>query len=246
MQKGSFHGTVGWFFVLLFVPLVFVAYVAYAEGTEDAPAPVPPPVQAEEGEVLLDKAVVLNNDIKGEIDALAEARRLEKERREQQLREEQRIFDEFIKAAKSHRFKGYDITTPSKLKGYQLEKFLAGTNLEGLGEAYAKAEELHGVSAFVLLGISAHESGWGTSQLARERHNLFGYQAYDSNVGAAKRFDSKEDCILYVAEKLAENYLSPDGRYYKGTTLKDVNEYYASDETWAEQITKLLVRLVQS
>lgn len=251
MRKG-FHGYVLPVLCLILLSVVCVAYVAYAE-QNTVPPPPAPEVEAQKGEVVLDKAVALNTDIRVEIDAVLEAKRREEERKRLeaerlalQLKAEQEHFDDFIRSAKSHKFKGYDLTKPSGLKGYQLDTFLEGTGLEGLGDSYAKAEELHGVNAFVLMCISAHEASWGNSQLAKTKNNIFGYQAYDSNVGAAKTFKSKAESILHVAKRLSEDYLQSDGKYHKGTTLADVNHYYASDTEWSNSITSIMNRLVSN
>lgn len=257
-------------FLSLFVGVTLA--FAYGEDVSDDVAQT-----HETGEVLVVEAVTLKNEIKEQLEALREQKRLEAERlaeqkrieaellaeqkrieaqlvihqarieaqeRAEQLRQEELNYSTFISEAKSHRFENYDIRKPSKLTGAQLETFIVGTGLQGLGEAYAKAERETGVSAVVLIGISAHESSWGTSRLAVERNNLFGYMAYDSNVGKAKTFKTKEDAIMTVANHLATNYLSEDGKYYTGVTLKAVNHFYASDENWSSSITGILNRIV--
>lgn len=190
---------------------------------------------------ILSHAVALNNDIKSELTKIIE----ERQRLEEQKRKEAENLENFISSALEHRFEDYDIRTKTNLTGEQLEVVLKGTGLEGLGEAYAKAEQEYGVSAFALIGISAIESKWGTSNFARERNNLFGFQAYDSNLDATKYFKSKEESILYVAKYLSDNYLNPEGKYFHGYTLKDVNVKYASDKSWNMKITYVMNSLVE-
>jgi beta-N-acetylglucosaminidase len=183
----------------------------------------------ESGKEVLVMAVALNNDIKEETDRIREQKRLSQEK-----------YNNFVSNALRHKFVNYDIRTKTGLKGYQLDVILKGTKLEGLGNAYAKAEEQYSVSSLVLMGISAHESAWGTSRLSNERNNLFGFQAYDGDINAAKHFVSKEECILVVAKHLSDKYLTVGAPYYKGFTLADVNIRYASDKEWNSKITETL------
>jgi len=106
-----------------------------------------------------------------------------------------------------------------------LDQALKGTGLAGLGQAFLAAEQEHGVDAVVLAAICAHESGWGTSRLARERNNLAGLGAYDDCPGRAIQFDSREDCVFYLARLIAD-----------GGSLEEIGTWYASDPTWAEKV----------
>lgn len=233
--------------VLLVATTAFASiYVAQAQGlasSEDANAVVEPeqiaaPVVVEESKVVLDQAVELKNDIIAELDRVREEKRIEEENKA-------KLFDSLVQSSLSSGFANYPLTTVTGLTGDQLELFLVNTSLSGLGEAYAEAEREYGVSSLGLIGISAEESGWGTSPMAENKNNIFGYKAYDSNVQAAEKFDTKRDSILTVARHLAVNYLAPDGKYHKGVTLASVNVYYASNEEWATNIENILNRMMR-
>jgi beta-N-acetylglucosaminidase len=92
--------------------------------------------------------------------------------------------------------------------------------------------------------ILAHailESGWGRSKIAREKNNLFGFRAYDSDpYGNAMSFKSYIDCINVVMKHVYDNYLTPGGKYYNGATLGGMNKKYASDKEWSNKIRKLI------
>ena len=117
------------------------------------------------------------------------------------------------------------ITQPSGLTADAFEQALAGTGLAGLGEALIRAEAATGINSLVLAGIIAHESGWGSSALARDKNNLAGLGAYDDCPGMAIRFDSREECIFYLARLIAD-----------GGSLEEIGTWYASDPTWAEKV----------
>lgn len=104
-------------------------------------------------------------------------------------------------------------------------------------EAFYNAEQKYKINGIFLVAIGIHESAWGTSQLAEEKNNLFGYRAYDRDpINSAQHFESYEECINTVAEALAKNYLSSTGSFYNGTTIQAVNTKYASDKQWYTKV----------
>lgn len=136
----------------------------------------------------------------------------------------------------------FDVTAPSLVTAYEIDAILADTELAGLGRAFLEAEAASKVNAMFLLALAIHESDWGTSALAREKNNLFGFGAYDSNpYHGAMVFTSKEDCVKYVAQFLRNHYI--EGDYYRGTTIQSINQLYASDLAWGEKIFATMVRL---
>ena len=136
-----------------------------------------------------------------------------------------------------------DLRTPSNLKAEDYDKMLEGTNLYGIGTALEQAEKEHSVNGLYLMGLACLESGYGTSNYAVNRNNLVGWNAVNSNPNKASYFDSKEECILYVAEKLKTNYLSENGCYFNGYTAKAVDVKYCSDTEHAEKIVQIVNKL---
>ena len=168
-----------------------------------------------------------------------------KKREEQLLRAYEKTRATYLKktitrGASERGYLGFSLNQPSGLTADIINKVLDGTSLEGLGDAYIKAEKETGVSALFLLGVSVHESKWGNSKFARERNNIFGFKSYDSDPNKTAWFSSKEECILVVAKYLSENYLVADGKYYNGTTLQAVNKRYASDKSWYLKVNNVM------
>ena len=124
-----------------------------------------------------------------------------------------------------------DVTARTNLTYDDLLKVTAGTNLEGLENAVIATEEKYGVNSLFILSLAALESGWGTSNLAVNRNNLFGICAYDTNVDAATNFSTKSECIDYFGRLMANEYFV-NGR----TDLWSINEIYASAPTWASEV----------
>ena len=133
-----------------------------------------------------------------------------------------------------------DLTRPSGETAARLNAFLQGTALQGLGDAFMAAETNYHVSARYLLAHAIEESAFGTSKIAQDKHNLFGYGADDAHpYQDAYSFPSFAACIDFVAHVVAENYLSPDGQFYHGPTLRGMNVDYASDPNWASNIAAI-------
>ena len=118
-------------------------------------------------------------------------------------------------------------------------KITSGTSLEGLEDAVVKAEEVYGINALFILSVAALESGWGNSDLAMYRNNLFGIAAFDSNVDAAFDFATKEECVLYFAELISEDYVG-EGR----TDLYSINDKYATSDTWADKVGSMMNSMI--
>ena len=90
-------------------------------------------------------------------------------------------------------------------------QFLAGSALAGLGASFMQAETTYHVSARYFVAHAILESGWGTSAIAQNKYNLFGFGADDANpYGDAMTFTSFDACIQYVAQFIESNYLTLD------------------------------------
>jgi beta-N-acetylglucosaminidase len=133
-----------------------------------------------------------------------------------------------------------DLTKPSGETAAKLDSFLSGSALAGLGASFTNAEQTYHVSARYFVAHAILESAWGTSAIAQNKHNLFGYGADDANPYVdAVSFSSFDACIQFVAQKISQNYLSPSGVFYHGPTLRGMNVDYASDPLWASKIATI-------
>ena len=133
-----------------------------------------------------------------------------------------------------------DLTRPSGETAATLNAFLSGSALAGLGASFMNAEATQHVSARYFVAHAILESAWGTSAIAQNKHNLFGYGADDANpYGDAVSFSSFDACIQFVAQKVAQDYLSSSGAFYHGPTLRGMNVDYASDPLWASKIASI-------
>ena len=129
-----------------------------------------------------------------------------------------------------------------------LRKNSADSPLIGTGKYFVNAAQKYNLNAGYLLSHAVLESGWGKSRIARDKKNLFGFRAVDSDpYNGATSFQTWEEGINFCASYIDQNYLNPNGWTYNGGNLGDksqgMNVMYASDENWGQQIASLMNKL---
>lgn len=152
--------------------------------------------------------------------------------------------------------KDMSLNKPSGLSLEQFKKVLSGNGadknsiLANNAEYFYYAEKQYNVNGIFIAAVAIHESNWGTSKIARNKNNLFGYGASDGDpYNNAKTFSSYAEGIDLLARVFVKYYLNPagtnvyggevaNGKYYNGTTLSAVNKRYASDKNWANGVYK--------
>ena len=117
----------------------------------------------------------------------------------------------------------------------------ANTPLPSLGAAFIAAERKYGVNAKFLLAAAMHESGMGTSDIARIKHNLFGYNAYDrSPFKSANAYGTFAANIDATAKFIKDFYLTPRGRWWGGApTLRSMQRFWSSSKRWGENVAQV-------
>ena len=115
-------------------------------------------------------------------------------------------------------------------------------------EVFYNMDKKYNVNGIFIASIAIHESAWGTSQIANDKNNLFGYGSYDETpYESSYEFTSFADGIETVTKSLVKYYLNPAGTkiydgetasawYYNGPTVEGVNQRYASDPDWHTKV----------
>ena len=118
-----------------------------------------------------------------------------------------------------------------------IEALSPDSPLIGLGDTIVDVQDTFTVDSLYILAHAVHESAWGTSDIAQDHNNLFGYGASDDDpYGNAEQYDSFEQCVWEVIEEVKELYLTPGNWRYNGPNLAGVNVYYATDDEWDVKI----------
>lgn len=152
------------------------------------------------------------------------------------------------------------LNKPSGLSLNQFKKVLTDENdknniFKENAEYFYYIENEYNINGVFVAAIGIHESGWGKSNIAISKKNIFGYRAYDSSpYNSASTFNSYAEGIDLIARVLVKYYLNPKGTiiyngekaigtYYNGNTIKSVNQKYASDSNWANKVYNYMVYL---
>ena len=130
----------------------------------------------------------------------------------------------------------------------QQGKVWTSSPLVGSGKFFKEMEKKHKINALYLLSHAIHESGWGTSKIAQDKRNLFGYGAVDGDAyNKAYSYATFRESIEDAAKRINSGYLSPTGGYYNGPVLGNkgigMNVRYASDAFWGEKIAGHMYRI---
>ena len=140
---------------------------------------------------------------------------------------------------------------PNKMLEF-LRKKQATELIKIVSEVIAVGRQMN-INPLYILAHAILESGWGKSEIATKKNNLFGYGAYDENpMDNAFTFPTKKNCLWYVMGKVAHRYLTPtgsneQGKFWGGSpTLAGMNKFYASDLHWGEKIAKLMNQIEET
>ena len=137
---------------------------------------------------------------------------------------------EFYKYMQMVDNKTVDVYYISNLNAYMINEKLKGTFLEGTGEMMYFIEQTKGINFRAIYGIAGLESGKGKRLAAM--NNYCGIKNKDSS--AYRNFDSREDCLLYVADLLNHSI-------YKNKELDEIGPIYCpSDPTWSNQVREIM------
>ena len=146
-----------------------------------------------------------------------------------------------------------DLNKPSGLTLEQFKKVLTDDNdkhniFANNAEYFYYIEKQYHINGIFVAAVGIHESAWGTSKIALEKKNLFGYGAYDASpYTSAYSFSNYSESIDLLARIFVKYYLNPKGTSiyggevaigscYNGPTVTGVNMKYATDRNWANRV----------
>jgi len=151
-----------------------------------------------------------------------------------------------------------ELNSPSGFSKEDYKKILSGNNqdvykiFEDNAEFFYEVEQKYNVNGLFIAAIGIHESNWGTSTIARDKCNLFGYGSYDSSAYESSfEFENYRYGIETLAKVLSKYYLNEPGTpiydgetavgsYYNGPTVTGVNIRYASDTNWSNRVYTIM------
>ena len=152
------------------------------------------------------------------------------------------------------------LRTKSNISNTEFDNYLnklgkSNSVMKNLGKDFVNYGKEYGMNPLLVYAMAAHESAWGTSKIAREKFNLFGWNAFDSDPSAATDFPTpgigvKDHMGVNLRGYLDVTYETKnfvkDWRYFgahlgnRGTGL---NLKYASDPHWGMKIAGIAYRI---
>ena len=114
--------------------------------------------------------------------------------------------------------------------------------LNGLGYAFYYSQENYGMNALTNLSLAVLESGSGKSAISRNKYNLFGHGAVDSNPSEGAATYALPEMGVYDNAFYWYTYgysFPSDSRFYGGqlgNKVNGANVKYSSDPYWGEKI----------
>lgn len=141
--------------------------------------------------------------------------------------------------------KGFDGFT-----GEQIDKALKGTAFYGFGKYLSYYSWQNQISSLYLTAhaiLEASEPNTNRTKLsyiARTKHNLFGFGAFDrAPYENASYFETYQECIKFCSAYIAKEYLDENGKWYSGTTVHAINARYATSTSWDDNIVSIMNEL---
>ncbi len=119
-----------------------------------------------------------------------------------------------------------NLLTKSDVTATQINNYIAAKNstspLNGLGQFFLAEQDTYGINALYLFAHAIHETGNGTSPLAKLKHNYFGLGAYDSYPFTnAYYFKDVQNSVDFEANFVICEYLEdPSSHPGCGKTMK--------------------------
>lgn len=148
-----------------------------------------------------------------------------------QAEENQESINKIIEEMKSNTSIYMDINVKCTLSKEQFVAILSDLKCDERGVLQRNAEliwelgEKYQINSIWVAAVIGEESGWGTSELAIEKNNIFSISTVEDGINM-KGFSSEEECIQRFFELIHNSYLSEEGKWFMGTRIKDINFYY--------------------
>lgn len=137
-------------------------------------------------------------------------------------------------ALENGHFNVSNLTEQSNVNLEVWKRTLEKKGLEQFAEPLLNGEEQYGINVFGLTAVGALESDWYKKPAGRYN--------YHGNMGSSGplNYSSLEHGILASAKNLGIDYLTPKGKFYKGTSLNSINPTYCpTDVNWKYKVGEI-------
>ncbi|QKE56374.1 tapemeasure protein [Bacillus phage YungSlug] len=116
-----------------------------------------------------------------------------------------------------------------------------GSMMRGKGEAFVKASQESGLDVRYLVAHAAEETGWGTSNIAKKKGNMYGIGAFDNSpMASAYQFGGIDAGIIEGAKWIAKNYTNKGQDTLYKMRWNNGQHEYATNADWDSNIAKIM------
>lgn len=140
------------------------------------------------------------------------------------------------------KFDSYDLRVVSGITHEEMANILAHShyaNFAEFSDAFVDAERAYGVNAFALVAIPGLESGWNTSNRAKDGNNNIVGMNVPVNASRGTVYRSKYSCIMDLAMQLKNYYLIPGAEHWNGPSTSQINKKYSASSDWYKQVDSI-------
>ncbi len=129
----------------------------------------------------------------------------------------------------------------SDINNWIAKKAPKNSLLQGKGDVFMRAAQESGLDPRYLVAHAAHETGWGTSNIAKQKSNFYGIGAFDATpFSSAYGYNNTDAGIIEGAKWISKNYANKgQDTLYKMRNNGGKHEY-ATDPLWDEKIAGIM------
>lgn len=140
--------------------------------------------------------------------------------------------------------RSHSYATADQYNGFlQKNGYNSSSKLWNTGESFIRYENQYGINGMFAFAQACLESGYGTSSYAKDRNNLFGFNAVDSDPGKASYYRSIDQSINEQMSLVLRNYISTEDWRFFGSQFGNkgagISTKYASATWYGQSIAAL-------
>ena len=154
--------------------------------------------------------------------------------------------EQTVSRGESYNIKNFAPITATEVNNWIKSKADPGSPFIGKGNIFIEAANESGLDPKFIISLAALESGWGKSQIAKDKNNYFGIAAYNASPEvSAKVFDGglKEGIIggaKFIATNFSNNdYISVDSMQ-SGNKIYSQNSDGTANQSWSMQLISIM------
>ncbi len=152
----------------------------------------------------------------------------------------------YTAVGKNSDFMNQNLKQQSNMTAEDINKWIASkapkdSLLQGKGDVFMKAAQESGLDPRYLVAHAAHETGWGTSNIAKKKSNFYGIGAFDATpYASAYGYNNTDAGIVEGAKWIAKNY-TDKGQDTLGKMRNNGGKHeYATDPLWDDKIAGIM------